>query len=161
MHGPLQYCFLPTLPYCMSKVSIVFSLFLVGAKSIDLVLPSQNQIIMIYIILVNGPTYGKWDLTQILVRKRRKSFLTVTAHPQLHLFNIVEWNKPDMFAGLTFFKNSILNFIRPTANNIFVTRLRHGVSHLLEYMYTNLQSTLYLWVWRWKYMHIFFFSALI
>ena len=69
----------------------------------------------------------------------------------------IEWNKLDPeiqnAPSLNIFKKNILKFIKPTANNIFgrhnlngikcSTRLRLGLSHLLEHMFiNNFQDTL-------------------
>ena len=70
---------------------------------------------------------------------------------------INEWNKLDPEVqntpSLSFFKNNILKFIRPTANNIFschnlkrikyLARLRLGLGHLYEHKFKNdFQDTL-------------------
>ena len=70
---------------------------------------------------------------------------------------IIEWNKLDPeiqnAPSLNIFKNNILKFIKPIPNNIFgchnlndikcLTKLRLGLSHLLEHMFiNNFQDTL-------------------
>ena len=72
-------------------------------------------------------------------------------------FLFIEWNKLDPeiqnASSLNIFKNNILKFIRPTANNIlgcynltgikYLTRLRLGLSHLHEHKFkNNFQDTL-------------------
>ena len=77
--------------------------------------------------------------------KVKHSFFKNTFFPSV----IIEWNKLDPeiqnAPSLNIFKNSILKFIRPTANNIFgchnlkgvqyLTRLRLGLSHLHEHKF--------------------------
>ena len=72
-------------------------------------------------------------------------------------FLFIVWNKLDPeiqnASSLNIFKNNILKFIRPTANNIlgcynltgikYLTRLRLGLSHLHEHKFkNNFQDTL-------------------
>ena len=85
--------------------------------------------------------------------KVKHSFFKNTFFPSV----IIEWNKLDPeiqnAPSLNIFKNSILKFIRPTANNIFgchnlkgvqyLTRLRLGLSHLHKHKFKkNFQDTL-------------------
>ena len=64
---------------------------------------------------------------------------------------VIEWNNLDLnignFRSFNAFKNSILNFIRPTPNNVFkcenhrgiklITRLCVGLSHLHEHKFKH------------------------
>ena len=95
---------------------------------------------------LNKP-YSTRNVNHIPHFKIKHSFIKNTFYPSV----IIEWNKLDPeiqnAPSLNIFKNNMLKFIRPIANNIFgchnlkgykyLMRLRLGLSHLNEHKFKN------------------------